>query len=368
MVSKIRNKEKFVSLAIVVGTALQERITRSILPGFNETSRIGSPTIISLENFYQFRIDLTGYTRVIRMKSPISRPWYDRRPILKIVSLPHYLWRIFLLSRKFRYFIFYTDTGILDRSAIVLLKLIGRHSIVVQEALKLPLLSGNKRALLWFGSGNADHYLLIGDRYIPLIQKGNVIVTGSPVLNGNVKPLPPGNRILVVNQTPARYGYITEDMEFSLIQEVVDRASQYGDVELRLHPHNNAARYEKLNSPVVEVSVNKPLFDSISESGIVLCIRSTVILEAISYGRPVLVLDWFPSNYQNTIRKGTTSCKSIDEMCDALKVWKENHTVPMTSMEEIQRELKSFVAYSGEDSVKRITKAIESIIKEGEKI
>jgi hypothetical protein len=256
----------------------------------------------------------------------------------------------------------------LDRSAIGLLKFLHRCSIVVQDGLKLPLMNGNKKALLWFGSGNADHYLLLGDRYIPLIQRGNTMVTGSPVLNGTVKPLPPGNRILVVNQTPARYGYITEDMEFALIQNVVERASRYGDVELRLHPHNNVSRYETLNSRRVEVTVNKPLFNSIADAGIVLCIRSTTILEAISYGRPVLVLDWFPSKYQNTIQKGTTSCRSIDEMCAVLKVWKENRSKPMCHVEEIQRKLKSFVAYSGEDSAKRIHEAIENIMRQRERI
>jgi hypothetical protein len=361
-------KGRPVPFAIVVGTALQERITRSILPGFNETSRIGNPTVISLENFYQFGIDLTDYDHVVRMKSLISKPWYDRSPALKVLSLPHYLWQIFLLSGKFRYFVFYTDTGILDRSAIVLLKFLGRCSIVVQEGLKLPLLSGNKRALLWFGSGNADHYLLIGDRYIPLIQKGNIIVTGSPVLNKNVKSLPLGNNILVINQTPARYGYITEDMEFSLIQKVVDRASRYGRVELRLHPHNNAVRYEKLNSQDVEVTVNKPMIDSLSEAGIVLCIRSTVILQSLAAGRPVLILDWFPSNYQNIFKAGTTSCKNLDEMNSALKLWRDNKSALMDPIEDIQRELHSFVAYSGQDSAKRINKEIENIMKKREKM
>ena len=102
---------------------------------------------------------------------------------------------------------------------------------------------------------------------------------------------------------------------------------------------------------------------SLKEAGIVLGIQSTVILEAISYGKPVLTLDWLPVEFKNTIQVGAMRCKNIEEVCGLLKSWQDGDTVNKYSEEEIQNELYEFIAFSGQDSIQRINNAIENIMK-----
>ncbi len=354
-------------LAVVVGTALQKRIAAAIIQPIQQGAFLSEVTILSLDAFYQFDVDTSDIADTVRLGSFLKQPWYDRSRIVKLLSLPSYLWQIYVLSRRFRYFLFFVDTGVLERSAIRLLKRIGGYSLVLQDALKLPLKSCRK-GLTWFGSGGADLYLISGRGIIPMICSGRHAVVGAPLFGDTVKHQPLGDNILFINQCPARYGYGTEDDEFAFAKEVVGKAAEIGSVELRLHPHNHVKRYLALNDRHVTVTYDRPMAKSLRDAGIVLTINSSTMLEAMAQGRPVLALDWFPNPFENNIRDGVIRCASLHDMRSALLQWKSGQPLAIAGGRDVQREIERFIEYSGHQSVARFVEIISGFIAETDRV
>ena len=345
------------SLAIIVGTRLQKSIAMQLIPAFSRESGFGCSCIISLERYYRLGLHFDPED-VILLKSIFNRPWYNRKPALKIISLPQFLLQMALLRYRFRYFLFFVDTGILERCAIVFLKRVGGRTVVLQDGMKLRPSKTRKSALTWFGGGGADLYLLMGPRYLPMIRRGRKEVVGSPILYNRISPLPPGRKILFINQAFTIYGMVSEEEEYTFVREIIKTAEHYGPVELRLHPHCNKSRFNHLKSSRVELTTTKPLNDSLKDSGIVLAVSSTSILDALIYCRPVITLEWHPSPFHHPIRSGVIPCWSIHEMRKILQSWKDGDQLSLDSFDNIQREINELVAFSGQEAVREIKKAI----------
>lgn len=329
-----------------------------------ESSSIGMPAILSLEKYYQFGSDLHLLGKVILLKDIIDKPWYDRSSFLKLLSLPVFIWQFFLLSRKFSFFLFFVDTGVLERTAIKALKFLGRRTIVLQDGIKRKPAYEAPGALTWFGGAGADLYLVMGKHYLEMTGKKNTEIVGSPIYNNKVKSAIYGNKILVVNQCFARYGETTKKIEFRFIKQIVKAASGYGKVELRLHPHNNPEQYIKLQSSGVDVSWNRPLKQSLDNAGIVIAINSTVIMEALIRHLPVIVLQWHPSPFLQPFNTGIIKCKNISEMRMALESWVKSKVSSPDPVETIQKEMESFVACTGHESVVLIVQMLDKFISE----
>jgi hypothetical protein len=301
----------------------------------------------------------------VQLKDFGMKPWYERSRKLKLISLIPYVWQIVWLSRQFKYFVFFADTGILERTAIGILNRLGCRTIVLQDAMKRKPVFGKPRSLTWFGGGGAHLYLIMGERYLSMLSGKRSEVVGSPIYQNKVTPLPLGKNILLVNQCFARYGESTEIEEFEFIKEVVQAAEKYGPIELRLHPHNNATRYYDLKSSKIQVTQQGPVKKSIENAGIVLAINSTVILEALTSGRPVLTLDWHPSPFEQPIRQGITRCASLNDMSNVLQDWnKTKRDAMVPPVEILQKEVESFIAYTGQASKLRIAAAMERFAAE----
>ncbi len=350
-------------LAIAIATGIQERICRAIYPALSKSVRIGHPEIISLEGYYRLGLGYAGFEHVRIFRDRLTQPWYDRSRALKLLSLGPYLWQIYLTSLRARHFLFFVDTGVLERSAIILLKALGCKVAVLQDAMKRRPNVGSQHSLTWFGGGGANLYLLMGERYRSMVWSNKAIeIVGSPIYSNSIDPLPLGKNILVVNQCFAKYGEVAPDVEFNFIDRVIGDAIRFGPVELRLHPHNDSHRYRKLASFQVRVTQRRPLMQSLSEAGIVLSINSTVILEALALGRPVLTLAWHPSPFNQPVDDVVTRCSNHKEMCTALERWKNDRQSLIITPDKLRGTMNSFIACEGDASIERISTVLESFV------
>lgn len=350
-------------LAIIIGTGIQEKICRKILPALNDSLLIKSPTVVSLDRLYRFGLYHGDFKPLILIKDIVSKPWYERSRTLKLFSLIFYVWQIFYLSLKIKHFVFFVDTGVLERSAIFILRKLRCKVAILQDATKREPRFGSKRSLTWFGGGGADLYLLLGERYESMIQGDRATrIVGSPIYYNRISPLPPGENILVINQCFAKYGEVGPDTEFEFIAKVVQEAVQYGPVELRLHPHNDLKRYQILTSYNIKITQKQSLGQSLCDAGIVLCINSTVILEALAVGRTVLILDWHPSPFKQPVDDGVILCEDQAAMCAALEKWKSEPHNLVVSSDRSQSIIKSFISFEGRESTRRIAAALESFV------
>lgn len=353
----------FSSLAFFVGTALQERIVLEIFSNLYGLPPDKMPKILSLNNYYKLGLRIDNLSITHTFKEVITKPWYDRPLSLKICELFPFILQLIFVSRLSKYFIFFVDTGILERVAIHILKQMGGRILVLQDGLKRKPKTRGPGSLTWFGGGGAHRYLLMGKRYLSMIKNKSADIVGSPIYNNRVFPVPRGEKILFINQCFARYGEISEDDEFSFVQQIVKTASAYGPLEVRLHPHNNFRRYCHLKSPQVEISIQKPIAQSLKDAGIVLAINSTVILEALVLGRPVVTLNWHPSPFEQPIGNVVIQCWSINEMRDILSYWQRDKTNALCpSIEDVQEEVENFIAFSRHESSARIIESIEKFM------
>jgi len=350
------------ALAIVIGTDLQEQIARKIIPAIRRIPGISRLAVISLDGYYRFGFRHEDCGEVISLRGVIDKPWYDLPRPFKLVSLLPFAFQFLRLSRKFNHFLFFVDTGILERTAISILNGFGRHTLVLQDAMKLHPKKDHPRSLRWFGRGGADLYLVMGERSGSMVR-GKSRIVGSPIFSKSFNPIPPGRNILVINQCFSLYRDVSERVEFEFMEEVTKAASDFGPVELRLHPHNLPSRYLTLSSSRVAVTQNIPLSVSLENAGIVLLVNSTVVLQALASGRPLLSLDWHPSPYLLPLKEGVVACHTIDDMIKALASWKNGGQLnPCPPEANIKHELESFIACSGKDSVERIVRTLESYL------
>ena len=344
--------------AIFIGTALQQKIFRALQQEIEKNTFLCQPLAVLLEDYYKLGLNLDSYNSKIKLKCLIVKPWYNQSPILKLISLLPFIFQVCYLSRKYQTFVFFVDTGILERTAIKVLNGLGRRTIVIQDALKRIPKNKKKKALTWFGSGNASYYFVTGSRYASMITNKRVQIIGSPIYDNAVKTASLGEKILIINQCFARYGEMTLRDELEFMAQVVKKAAFYGPVELRLHPHNDLLVYKHLESNDIEVSQSKPLFHSLKEAGVVMGVNSTVLLEAMILKRPVIILDWHPSPFENPITVGVIRCKNISDMCGELKKWKNKEQVTKNSELERKMEIRSHIAYSGKESIDKIIGAL----------
>ena len=189
-----------------------------------------------------------------------------------------------------------------------------------------------------------------------MIKNQKFDIVGSPIYENRLKKVPPGNKILVINQCFARYGEMKISDELAFMEEIVNTASTYGPVELRLHPHNDPVVYKHLQTDGIDVTQKKPLIHSLEAAGIVIGVNSTVLLEAMTMMRPMIVLEWHPSPFFNPIEAGMIRCRTISEMCDALEKWKKGER--LISNLELKKEIDYHIAYTGRDSICRIIKKL----------
>lgn len=361
-------KKRAPSLAILVGTKLQKRILESLYPELLKKLYPSTPIIVSLDSYYQFGLNLNEFENVENLAGLFKKPWYNRSPILKLLSLFLISWQILKLSYRYSHFLFFVDTGLIERTALILLNLLNRRTAVLQDAMKRPPRQGGKRSLTWFGGGKADLYMLTGERYVPMIRGGRskIKVVGSPIYSNEFVHLPPGKKILVFNQCFACYGETSEDVEYNFMRQVVEKASIYGLVELRLHPHNDPHLYKRLASDKIDVTYKKSLSSSLQEAGIVLAINSSAILESLASGRPVLAMDWHPSPFRHLIKMGITRCANIDQMVTHLEKWKRGAFLTNDMEKLISQELTAHIAYSGPEAINRITEVIFTFMQNNE--
>lgn len=352
-------------LAIAIGTGIQEKICRAIYPVLRQSSLLSRPEIVSLERYYRLGLCHDGFEHLRILRDSLPQPWYERSRVIKLLSLAPYLWQLFLMSFKTKHYVFFVDTGILERSAIFFLRALGCKVAILQDALKRRPTSGSQRSLTWFGGGGADLYLLMGERYRPMVWSGRTVeIVGSPIYKNGIEPLPPGKNILIINQCFAKYGEVSLEDEYNFVVQVIEYAVCYGPVELRLHPHNEPKRYMNLSSSRVKVTKRRPLRQSLTDAGIVLTINSTVILEALALGRPVMTLAWHPSPFGQPVNDVVTRCNNQGQMCAALERWKKNQQPLTVEPEKLQKIINSFIACDSDESKNRIVKALEFFVSD----
>ena len=350
-------------LAIVIGTGIQEKICRAIYPAIKESLLFGRSEVISLERYYRLGLCHKGFKDVHIIWNLLPQPWYTQNILLKLLGLLPYLLQLFLLSLKTKYYLFFVDTGILERSAIFFLRALGCKVAVLQDAMKRRPKTGSRRSLTRFGQGGADLYLLMGERYRSMVQSGCAVkIVGSTIYSNCIEPLPLGKNILVVNQCFAKYGEVSLDVEYEFIAKVLKDAIRYGPVELRLHPHNESGKYRGLISPNINVTRKRPLRQSLTDAGIVLSINSTVILEALALGRPVLTLAWHPSPFEQPVAGVVTCCNDNRQMCAALECWKNNQEYANINLKKLQSTINTFIACDGDESKNRIVAALKCFV------
>ena len=178
----------------------------------------------------------------------------------------------------------------------------------------------------------------MGERYREMVMPGRAVeIVGSPIYDNRILPLPLGQNILVVNQCFAKYGEVSNDVEYNFIAQVLKDAVRYGPVELRLHPHNDLKRYQTLTSPLIKVTQKQSLRQSLIDAGIVLLVNSTVILEALALGRPVLTLAWHPSPYEQPVGDVVKCCKNQRQMCWELENWKNTRQLFSVETDKLEQ-------------------------------
>ena len=347
-------------LAIVVGTNLQARIAREIIPACSSIPAFDGIEVVSLADLYQLHADLSDFGRLLCLRTMSRKPWYDRNRLEKAIAIPQLIPQLLRLSRRFLAFIFFVDTGVLERSCIQVLRRMGRRTIVLQDAMKRRPKDGNKRALEWFGGGGADAYLLTGERYRDMVRTNSVRIVGSPIHNCEIRDLPPGDRLLVVGACFARYGEMTLRDEVLFFESVVETVASFGTVELRLHPHNDSAAYGRLNRDGVLVTQGTPLDESLRQARIVIGLNSSVLLEALSAQRAVATIDWLPSSYEQPIRQGVNPCSSLADLEGFLRAASEGG-VGFPDTTTIESELKAHIACTGGESIARIVEALTEL-------
>lgn len=353
------------NLSIFVGTKIQEKLTLKILPTLLENLTIKNITIISLEKLYRLGIRTNYSQSVIHINDlPSLQPWYDRSLILKLITLIPFIIQIFKLSLKSKNNLFFVDTGILERSAIFILNLMKRQTIVLQDAMKRNPKQGERGMLNSFGNGKAHNYLLMGSRYFNMVQNRPAYIVGSPIFKNKIYfSSSKGEKILFINQCFSRYSEISEEQEIDFVKDIITAIEPFGPIEIRLHPHNNYPTYKSLSGKNVEITWQKPLKDSLKEAGIVLAINSTTILEALSFGLPVLTLDWHPTKFELPIQESVIHCDTIETMTGMLSKWKKmgpDFYIPQKR--SLQRELQNHIAFSGQEAIDRIGAAFVEIV------
>lgn len=340
--------------AVFVGTNLQKKILTTLYSQISQNELM----ILSLDDYYRFGLIFDRFHNVCILNDRNKKPWYDRNTIQKMFSLFPFLWQLFKISRSIKNFIFFVDTGVLERSAISFLNILGCKTIVLQDALKRIPKYASKRSLTWFGGGGASVYLLTGKRFVAMVRKGIIKVVGSPLYSNAVSEYPIGNKILLINQCFAHYGETSEREEYNFILDLLKDIKHHGEIELRLHPHNSYDLYKNLNSSNVIVTRNKPLKNSLMDAGIVIAINSTVIIEALCFGRPVLTLDWHPSPYYQPIKKGIIRCLSVQQLNYELTRWRQGQIKFKDFADDVWEEAAALIECSGNESIQRICKAI----------
>lgn len=342
---------------IVVGTKLQERIARKLLAH----PALAKVELVSLDRYYRFGLTLDDLPRVHTLGSSSPRPWYDRSTTMKLASLTEFLLRLAWQTRDARLVLFFVDTGVLERAAIMALRLLRRPTAVLQDAMKRRPRDARPGALTWFGGGRADLYMLSGEVTRDMVVSGEVAVVGSPLGGWRWSPMPQGQRILVANQCFARYGETSLEYEVAFVREVVERAARHAPVELRLHPHNDYDAYADLQSERVTLTWKTPMEDSLRQAGLVLTVSSTVILEALAAGRAVATLDWNESPYELSLQC-VHRCANIDALETLLTRWSSDQ-LPPPDAEDVRAELTRYVAHSGEEAVEAIVTALERFLR-----
>ena len=353
------------NLSIFIGTGIQEKLTARILPHLLKSLSAESISIVSLEKLYRLGTGKINFQSVIHINDFQWLPaWYDRSRELKLLTLIPYSIQISKLGIKSKNNLFFVDTGILERSAIFILNKMKRKTIVLQDAMKRKPKDGEKGIINWFGNGKAGNYLVMGQYYYEMISSRKAHIVGSPLFKNKISSRQTkGNKILFINQCFSKYRETTIEEETGFVKEIISTVSKLGPLEIRLHPHNDFSIYKPLSGKNIEISQKKPLAESFKEAGIVLAINSTTILEALAYGLPVLVLEWHPTKFELPIQENVMHCKSPEEMTDILLTWKKNkNDFYNPSITSIQKELKNHIAFSGQESIDNISKAIIDIV------
>ncbi len=346
-------------LAIVVGTDVQRRIAEKLQPRLSGSRYGDPPAIVSLADYYRFGLRGDELRNVITVPNRLARPWYGWRPWQKPVPLAMFLADFLVLTRRYEGFLFLVDTGVLERSAIRMLRFLRRRTIVLQDALKRKPRDARPGSLRWFGGGGADLYLLMGERFRDMVMGGRVAIVGSPLYSTQPVARSEGNKILVVNQCFARYRETSLEVEVEFVREVVQVARAFGDVEVRLHPHNDPQAYEFLVEDGIEVTRDRELTSSLAEAGIVLAINSTVAMEALAAGSVVVLLTWHPSPYDCPVRRGAISCRDLEELAELLQTWSRGELGASASPAEVASELTALIGFEGDASLDRIAEELD---------
>ena len=363
------NRTKNSKLVIVVGTQLQSKIIDALYPHLFKLKDINKISILSLNNYYKFNVNPNcNLFDLIIARSIINQTsWYESSKIIKFLKLIPFLFSILLIGFKNKYFLFFVDTGILERSAIKILQKIGCKTIVLQDGLKRKPLNKSISSLQCFGSGKADLYLITGTRYRYMISGSSYKIVGSPVYQNKLfTPMEYNKakrrkRILILNQCFAKYNEISENDEVLFVKEVIQMVSSLGDIELRLHPHNDPVLYDNMQSDNVKISwKNESLGASLKKADLVLAINSTTILEALSLGKIVMTLGWHKSPFEQPVRKGVFHCETRQEFKRIIYKWENGSLVIPWKDSDVQKELLDFIQFSGEESTENILKNLNS--------
>ncbi|WP_027359465.1 hypothetical protein [Desulforegula conservatrix] len=353
-------------VGIVIGTYYQKKIADEIYKPIANLHSIEKLFIISLENYYKFGIEFCNKQKILLLHNYLKKPWHDCNKIIKLMHLTIALANFIFLSQKIKYFIFLEDSGAIEFFTIKMLMKTGCKVLVLQDGIKSDqqnIKRPNTFLNIAFGKSGADLYLLRGLIYKKYIRnKSKTEIVGSPIRRTHKNCNKSIIKILIVHQCFYRFNLCEKKYEIDFYSHIAKSCSEFGNVELRIHPQGDPTFFSFLKKDGVDVTWReKDIEQSINESSVIASVSSTVIHDAIWANKPVFILDWHKSKARIPSYAGCTVCKNSSNFIKELNNFKSDDFENLRSQKN-NRKNQLLIAYSGFDSIRRICKSINSFV------
>ncbi|RKX91903.1 MAG: hypothetical protein DRP84_10865 [Spirochaetes bacterium] len=226
------------------------------------------------------------------------------RESIYLIILYYETYKKIIKQEKINFLCFYAAGGILSKCAIAAAHNSGVKSLTISHGLGAP-------------SRNPDqppsfYHAVIGDKYkekyIELgVNPENIFVTGPVFMDEIVRYIKDKNlqnkkkKILFATQPLVEDNYLSKEEYFNYIKEYLSdlKKLQNVDIKIKLHPREKylefyqnllkSLNFERIT--IVKGQEKKLLYNLIKESDLVIGFSSTVLVEAMIIGTPIISID-----------------------------------------------------------------------------
>ena len=242
-----------------------------------------------------------------------------------------------------------------------------------------------------FETNRVDKILLFGDSvFKEVLHKGirreKLAIVGNPVYD-SAPPLPversvdvrfffglpPDRKIVLFGmQCFHRHKVAKIDDEIAIVKDLVDlfREIPSFDLIIKLHPENDYDMYRELFfkwNPPSTVHLIKDEFsprELLAISDAFMTVYSTMALEALVYGIPVITLDYTPVRHRLNLEPATFSAKSSQDLKRILSEWRDDTHILIK--DKVKQVLDSELANLGFASEKAAEVILDLVGKNGD--